>query len=36
MAQNFGMVANYTEKMKGTTTKGVKLLEERASGPEMK
>jgi hypothetical protein len=36
MAQNFGMVANYAEKVKDTTTEGVKLLEERAVGPEMK
>jgi hypothetical protein len=27
MAQNFGMVANYAGKVKGTTTEGVKLLE---------
>jgi hypothetical protein len=36
MAQNFGMVANYAEKVKGTTTEGVKLLEGRAAEPEMK
>jgi hypothetical protein len=36
MAQNFGMVANYAEKMKSTTTEGVKLLEGRATEPEMK
>jgi hypothetical protein len=36
MAQNFGMIANYAEKVKSTTTEGVKLLEERAAEPEMK
>jgi hypothetical protein len=36
MAQNFGMIANYAEKVKSTTTKGVKLLEGRATEPEMK
>jgi hypothetical protein len=36
MAQNFGMVANYAEKMKSTTTEGVQLLEGRAPEPEMK
>jgi hypothetical protein len=36
MAQNFGMVANYAEKMKSTTTEGVKLLEGRVAEPEMK
>jgi hypothetical protein len=36
MAQNFGMIANYAEKVKGTTTKGVKLLEGCAAEPEMK
>jgi hypothetical protein len=36
MAQNFGMIANYAEKMKSTTTEGVKLLEGRAAEPEMK
>jgi hypothetical protein len=35
MAQNFGMVANYAEKMKSTTTEGVKLLEGCAAEPEM-
>jgi hypothetical protein len=27
MAQNFGMVANYAEKVKHTTAEGIKLLE---------
>jgi hypothetical protein len=36
MAQNFGMVANYAEKMKSTTTEGVKLLEGCTAEPEMK
>jgi hypothetical protein len=36
MAQNFGMIANHAEKMKSTTTEGVKLLEGRATEPEMK
>jgi hypothetical protein len=36
MAQNFGMIANYAEKMKSTTTEGVKLLEGRTVEPEMK
>jgi hypothetical protein len=27
MAQNFGMIANYAEKAKSTTTEGIKLLE---------
>jgi hypothetical protein len=36
MAQNFGMIANYAEKMKSTTTEGVKLLEGRAAEPEVK
>jgi hypothetical protein len=36
MAQNFGMIANYAEKMKSMTMKGVKLLEGRAAEPEMK
>jgi hypothetical protein len=36
MAQNFGMIANYADKVKSTTTEGVKLLEERATEPEMK
>jgi hypothetical protein len=36
MAQNFGMIANYAEKAKNTTTEGVKLLEGRVIEPEMK
>jgi hypothetical protein len=36
MAQNFGIIANYAEKAKSTTMKGVKLLEGRAAEPEMK
>jgi hypothetical protein len=36
MAQNFGMIANYAEKAKSTTTEGVKLLEGRVAEPEMK
>jgi hypothetical protein len=36
MAQNFGMIANYAEKVKSTTTEGVKLLEGFAAEPEMK
>jgi hypothetical protein len=36
MAQNFGMIANYTEKVKSTTTEGIKLSEGRAAEPEMK
>jgi hypothetical protein len=36
MAQNFGMIANYAEKVKSTTTEGVKLLGGRAAEPEMK
>jgi hypothetical protein len=36
MVQNFGMIANYAEKVKSTTTKGVKLPEERTAEPEMK
>jgi hypothetical protein len=36
MAQNFGMIANYAEKVKIMTTEGVKLLEGRveASGED--
>jgi hypothetical protein len=30
------MIANYAEKVKSTTTEGVKLLEERAAEPDMK
>jgi hypothetical protein len=36
MAQNFGMIANYAEKVKSTTMEGVKLLEGCAAEPEMK
>jgi hypothetical protein len=36
MAQNFGMIANYAEKAKSTTTEGVKLLEGHVAEPEMK
>jgi hypothetical protein len=36
MAQNFGMIANYAEKAKSTTTEGVKLLEGRVAEPEIK
>jgi hypothetical protein len=36
MAQNFGMIGNYVEKAKSTTTKGDKLPEGRTVEPEMK
>jgi hypothetical protein len=36
MAQNFGMIANYAEKTKSTTTEGVKLLEGSTAEPETK
>jgi hypothetical protein len=36
MVQNFGMIANYAEKAKSTTTEGVKPLEGHAAEPEMK
>jgi hypothetical protein len=36
MAQNFGMIANYAEKAKSTTTEGVKLPEGRVAESEMK
>jgi hypothetical protein len=36
MAQNFGMIANYAEKVKSTTTEGIKLLEGRFAEPEAK
>jgi hypothetical protein len=36
MAQNFGMIANYTDKVKGTTTEGDKLPEGRTAEAEMK
>jgi hypothetical protein len=36
MAQNFGMTANYAEKVKNVTTEGVKLLEVCITEPEAK
>jgi hypothetical protein len=36
MVQNFGMIANYAEKVKNTTTEGVKLPEGHAVELEMK
>jgi hypothetical protein len=36
MAQNFGTMANYAEKAKNTTTKGIKLLEGHVAKPEAK
>jgi hypothetical protein len=36
MAQNFGMIANYAEKVKSTTMDGVKLPKGRAAEPETK
>jgi hypothetical protein len=36
IAQNFGMIANYAEKAKSTTTEGIKLLKGRVAEPEMK
>jgi hypothetical protein len=36
MAQNFGMIANYAEKLRSTTMEGVKQLEGRAVEPETK
>jgi hypothetical protein len=36
MAQNFGMIANYAEKAKSTTTEDDKLPEGRTVEPEMK
>jgi hypothetical protein len=36
MAQNFGMIANYAEKVKNTTVEGVKQLEGRVADLEMK
>jgi hypothetical protein len=36
MAQNFGMIANYAEKAKSTTTEGDKLPEGCTTEPEMK
>jgi hypothetical protein len=36
MAQNFGMIANYAEKVKNMTAEGIKLLEGRVAEPEPK
>jgi hypothetical protein len=36
MAQNFGMIANYGEKVKNMTTEGIKLLEGCVTEPEAK
>jgi hypothetical protein len=36
MAQNFGMMTNYAEKAKNTTTEGIKLLEVHVVKPEIK
>jgi hypothetical protein len=36
MAQNFGMIANYAEKAKSTTTEGFMLPKRRVAEPEMK
>jgi hypothetical protein len=36
MAQNFGMIANYAEKVKNTTTEGIKLLEGHVMEPGAK
>jgi hypothetical protein len=36
MAQNFGMIANYAEKVKNTTAEGIKLLERCVAEPEAK
>jgi hypothetical protein len=36
MVQNFGMIANYAEKVKNMTAEGIKLLEGHAAEPEMK
>jgi hypothetical protein len=36
IAQNFGMTANYAEKVKSATTEGDKLPEGRTVEPEMK
>jgi hypothetical protein len=36
MAQNFGMIANYAEKIKSTTTEGDKLPKGCTMEPEMK
>jgi hypothetical protein len=36
MAQNFGIIANYAEKVKNTTAEGIKLLEGHVAEPEAK
>jgi hypothetical protein len=36
MAQNFGMIANYAEKVKNTTAEGIKLLEGQVAEPKPK
>jgi hypothetical protein len=36
MAQNFGMIANYAEKVKNTTAEGVQLLKGQVAEPEPK
>jgi hypothetical protein len=36
MAQNFGMIVNYAEKVKSATTEGDKLPEGRTAEPEIK
>jgi hypothetical protein len=36
MVQNFGMIANYAEKVKNTTTEGIKLFEGCVAEPEAK
>jgi hypothetical protein len=36
MAQNFGVIANHSEKAKSATTEGVKLLEGRVAEPKTK
>jgi hypothetical protein len=36
MAQNFGMIANYAEKLTSTTTKGDKLAEGHTPEPKTK
>jgi hypothetical protein len=36
MAQNFGMIANYAEKVKSAPTEGDKLPEGRTAEPEIK
>jgi hypothetical protein len=36
MAQNFGMIANYAEKVKNTTAEGIKLLKRCVAEPKAK